>query len=379
MVSKSKSKAIAFTYPPAPFLKGGGDNSCVFFPRIAGKKYTKTPLAVLLAAVVLLLAACSPANAGALPPLAASPSAAQPTPIPSVPLSPSPSVEGRGGVSSPAAASQTPSSIPTQTPSPTSPAGPTPTATPDTRPDPARWDQWPVIPTVSAAAAEIYKRGLAQGNDPHVYSTIGDCQSEPDVFLGIYATNRYWLGKDYTYLQDTIDFFKNSFNVQSLAVRNGLSAPSALDPLWDYKDKCNPNESPVACDLRVHKPSIVFINLGTNWLPDASIAAYTKYLRQILNLVIKAGALPVLATKADNVEGGNRINQATAQLAHDYDIPLWNLWRGVQDLPHGGLDPARKDVYLTTEAWDRRNFTALMVLDSLQKDLRPIYEANQNQ
>lgn len=362
MVSKFKPKAISFTYPP---------------------------LIVLFTSLVLLLAGCSPANAGAQPPQAASPSAAQatltlPQPSPSrSTLTQYPArVEGsgEGGVSTAtpaaatAAASQTPSPAPTNTPT-----GPTPTATPDTRLDPARWDQWPVIPTVSAVAAEIYKRGLALGNDPHVYSTIGDCQSEPDVFLGIYATNRYWLGTDYTYLQDTIDFFKNSFNVQSLAVRNGLSAPSALDPLWDYKDKCNPNESPVACDLRVHKPSIVFINLGTNWLPDASTAAYTKYLRQIIDLVIKAGALPVLATKADNVEGGNRINQATALLAHDYDIPLWNLWRGVQDLPNGGLDPARKDVYLSTEAWDRRNFTALMVLDRLRNALRPIYEANQNQ
>jgi hypothetical protein len=366
MVSKSKSKA---------------ENICRVLPRHAGQYSTKFFLVVVFAVVVLLLPACSPANAGAQPPQVASPSAAaQVTPTPTSPQpSPDPSMvlrEGKGGMATatPAAVSLTPSPTPTNTPT-----GPTPTATPDTRLDPAHWDQWPVIPTVSAAAAEIYKRGLALGNDPHVYSTIGDCQSEPDVFLGIYATNRYWLGTDYTYLQDTIDFFKNSFNVQSLAVRNGLSAPSALDPLWDYKGKCNPNESPVACDLRVHKPSIVFINLGTNWLPDASTAAYTKYLRQIIDLVIKAGALPVLATKADDVEGGNRINQATAQLAHDYDIPLWNLWRGVQDLPNGGLDPARKDVYLTTEAWDRRNFTALMVLDRLQKDLRPIYEAKQNQ
>ncbi|HEX7599258.1 MAG TPA: SGNH/GDSL hydrolase family protein [Polyangia bacterium] len=272
--------------------------------------------------------------------------------------------------------------VPTATPSPApslTPTGPTPTATLDTRLDPARWSQWPVIPTISAVAKDIFKRGLALGANPQVYSTIGDCQSEPDVFLGIYATDRYWLGDNYQYLQQTIDFYKNSFAVQSLAVRNGLSAPSALDPLWSYAGKCNPNEGPVACDLRVHKPSVVFINLGTNWLPTASSAAYEKYLRQIVDMVIAAGALPVLSTKADNVEGGNRINQVTAQVAHDYDIPLWNLWLGVQDLPHGGLDPARKDVYLTTEAWDRRNFTALEVLDRLRNELRPIYDASQTQ
>src|SRR5512146_2680659 len=216
--------------------------------------------------------------------------------------------------------------LPSLTPSLT-PTVPTGTPTPDTRLNPDRWDQWPVLPTVSWAARQIYQRGLAAGNDPHSYSTIGDCQSEPDVFLGIYATKRYWLGTDYLYLQETIDFFQGSFDRQSLAVRNGLSAPSALSPLWAYKDQCQADESPVACDLRVHKPSIVFINLGTNWLPDASISAYENYLRQIVGLVVQAGALPVLSATADEVEGGHRINQATAQVAHDYDIPLWNLWR----------------------------------------------------
>jgi hypothetical protein len=265
------------------------------------------------------------------------------------------------------------------------PTGPTATATRDTRPDPARWSDWPVIPTVSAAAKAIFQRGLAMGNDPHVYSTIGDCQSEPDVFLGIYDTNRYWLGKDYTYLQTTVDFYKNSFAVQSLAVRDGLNPASALDPLWAYKNQCNANEGPVACDLRVHKPSIVFINLGTNWLPGASITSYEKYLRQVVDMVIASGALPVLSTKADDVEGGNQINQVTAQVAHDYDIPLWNMWLAVQALPNGGLDSARQDiyhrtdVYLTVDAWDTRNFSALTVLDRLRTELRPLYDPNAKQ
>ncbi|HEX9029569.1 MAG TPA: hypothetical protein VF823_10385, partial [Anaerolineales bacterium] len=59
-----------------------------------------------------------------------------------------------------------------------------------------------------------------------------------------------------------------------------------------------------------------------------------------------------------------------AQIAHDYNIPLWNLWLAVQDLPHHGLDPERKDVYLSTEAWDRRNFTALQTLEALREALK---------
>lgn len=265
-----------------------------------------------------------------------------------------------------------PAPSPTQAPSATSTPS---TPTPDRRLNPAGWASWPVVPTLSARAAEIYKQGLANGNDPHAYSTVGDCQSEPAVFLGIYATNRYWLGKDYQHLQETVDFFKDAFSRQSLAVRDGLSAPSALTAKWADPKLCQPNESPVACDLRVHKPSLMFVNLGTNWRADASVDAYENYLRQIVDILIAQGTLPILSTKADNIEGGNRINLATARVAHDYDIPLWNLWLAVQDLPNHGLDPDRKDVYLSVEAWDRRSFTALMTLDSLRRALRPIYES----
>jgi|GEM_PF-338844 len=277
-------------------------------------------------------------------------------------------------------ASSTPAATPTPkaTPLPTSTPGPTSTATPDTRPDPRAWISWPAVPTVSARALEIYRKGIANGTDPHSFSTIGDCQSEPNVFLGIYDTNRYILGKDDQFLKETVDFYQKVFGRQSLAVRDGLSAPSALSPKWANADQCEANENPVQCDLRVHKPAVMFINLGTNWRADASTEAYEKYLRQIVDLLITNGTLPVLSTKADNVEGGNRINEATARVAHDYDVPLWNFWATAQYLPNHGLDKTRQDVYLTVEAWDARSYTALKVLDTLRRQFLIIYDPNQS-
>ena len=263
-------------------------------------------------------------------------------------------------------ATATPTPAVTATPSPT--AGPPPTATPDVRPDPATWASWPVLPTVSARAVEIYRQGIAAGNDPHSFSTIGDCQSESNVFLGIYDTDRYFFAKGDEYLQATVDYYKGVFQRQSLSVRDGLSAPSALSPTWAYAGKCEANENPVQCELRVHKPAVMFINLGTNWRADASTDAYEKYLRQIVDLVIANGTLPILSTKADNVEGGNRINQVTARVAHDYDVPLWNFWALAQYLPDHGLDKTRQDVYLTVEAWDARSYSALELLDKLRQE-----------
>ncbi|HEX7974492.1 MAG TPA: SGNH/GDSL hydrolase family protein [Anaerolineales bacterium] len=311
------------------------------------------PYSILPILACLLLAACATSAPAAT---------AAALPATSAPASP-PSIEPPNQPATNQLTSPQPPNLPS-----TQPANLTPT--PDTRLDPSRWQSWPVVPTLSAAARQIYQNGLALGSDPHRFSTVGDCQSAPNVFLGIYATDRYWLGKDYGFLQEVIDFYQGSFDHTSASVRDGLSAPSALTPMWADRKVCDPAEDPVSCELRLYHPALVFVNLGTNWRAGASAEAYGGYLRRIVERLIAGGALPILSTKADNVEGDNSLNRMTAQIAHDYDIPLWNLWLAVQDLPHHGLDPERKDVYLSTEAWDRRNFTALQTLDALWREVK---------
>lgn len=263
-----------------------------------------------------------------------------------------------------------PTSAPTLLPTVVSAPTIAPTATPDSRLDPKYWSEWPIVPTLSPRSLEIYNQGIEKGNNPKIYSTIGDCQSEPNVFMGIYATDRYYLGEDYFYLEETIDYYREAFQLKSQGVRDGLSAPSALSSTWADPLVCNKGENPVECELRLHKPSIVFINLGTNWKPGASANKYEEYLRKIVEIVIQHGSLPVLSTKADNVEGDHSLNRATARVAHDYDIPLWNFWRAAQSLPNNGLDGDRDSIYLAPEGWDRRNFTALQVLDAVRRSVQ---------
>jgi len=262
---------------------------------------------------------------------------------------------------------------PSLTPTPTI----TPTATPDTRLTPRDWAAWPVVPAVSARAKAIYLQGVKLGAVPRTFSVVGDCQSEPAVFLGIYATDRYYLTSDYQYLQEMINDFQSSFSHKSVSVRDGLSAPSALSPLWADPQVCQPDENPVQCELRLYKPMLVFINLGTVWMEGASADKYEAYLRQIVDLVIASGALPILSTKADNVEGDHSINLATARVAYDYDIPLWNFWAAADYLPNHGLDPTRNDIYLTPDAWDVRNFVALRTLDAIWRELKAVYDPGQ--
>jgi hypothetical protein len=100
-------------------------------------------------------------------------------------------------------------------------------------------------------------------------------------------------------------------------------------------------------------------------------AVYEKYMRQIIEYALAQGALPILATKADNFEGDHAINLTTARLALEYDLPLWNFWRAVQDLPNHGMDAERNDnFHISVEAWNVRSFTGLQMLDAMWRAVR---------
>jgi hypothetical protein len=49
-------------------------------------------------------------------------------------------------------------------------------------------------------------------------------------------------------------------------------------------------------------------------------------------------------------------------------MPLLNSWLAVQYLPNHGLEEDK--IYLTPEAWDTRNYTALEALDAIWNSLK---------
>ena len=121
----------------------------------------------------------------------------------------------------------------------------------------------------------------------------------------------------------------------------------------------------------MHKPAFAFILLGTNDVNHQEV--FEADARQILDYLIEQGVVPILATKADNLEGDHSINATISHLAEEYDLPLWNFWLAVQPLPDHGLqgdgihltwasnhfdDPVRMQA-----AWPWRNLTALQTLD----------------
>ncbi len=276
-----------------------------------------------------------------------------------------------------ATASKAAASVATDTASPTAAAAPTQTPAPTVTGDPQAWTTLPVLPQLSPRAQEILAQGLAKGRNPRAFSKIGDCESQASWFLSDFDLRPkvYSLGSYDAELQPVIDYYSGSYKRLSLAAKPGFSAASLLAPIWADKKICQKNESPLACEYRVNKPLVAFIMLGSN---DASNPkTFEGHMRKIIEYSLAQGVLPVLGTKADNVEGDHFINATIARLAHEYDLPLWNYWSAVQGLPGKGLQedgvhltygPTRFDTQDNMKkAWPVRNLNALQILKVMKE------------
>jgi hypothetical protein len=260
-------------------------------------------------------------------------------------------------------------------------AGITPSTTPTLLP-PDFWQKLPVIPeTISDRVREIYQQGLAKGNNPNVFSRIGDCTSAAPDFLVDFDRN-YNLGP-YTYLQPAIDYFKGSFERPSLAAKAGLNSAGLLTTLWTGK-ACLANENLLDCQYRLDHPAFAIISIGTNeaYYIHHNPASFEINMRVIIEDTIAQGIVPILGTKADNFEGDNSINATIARLAMEYELPLWNFWLAAQPLPSHGMADAS---HLTTISYTNftdfslpesmnygmqvRNLTALQMLNFLREQL----------
>ncbi len=246
------------------------------------------------------------------------------------------------------------------------------------RPSPQFWQEMPVIPSISERAIKIYKEGLRKGNNPHSFSKIGDCESRTTWFFYDFDMGeKYYSLGDYESLRTVIENYSGSFSRLSMVAKPGFNAASVMVPIWSDKEKCEKNESPLACEFRVHKPSVAFIMLGTNDVYQ--IDSFENNLRRVIDYSIESGVVPILSTKADNLEGDHYINAIIAHLAYEYDVPLWNFWAAVQSLPDHGLQ--EDGVHLTwapnqfddpknmERAWPVRNLTALQVLNAVWNEL----------
>lgn len=263
--------------------------------------------------------------------------------------------------------SVTPAPSSTSTQVVTSTSIPVRTIPPELRPLASPWRKWPIVPELSAHAREILRAAVQNPDlDPHTFSKVGDCQMVAGIFLAGYVNGTYSIPAG---MEETVEWFADSMMTDTLTAENGYGINTVLDPNFALPagyDQCLHNETPLDCELRTRRPVIVLIGMGTNWIPNAEVS-FERYLRRIVDRVLETGALPILATKADNVEADWKLNEVIARVAYEYDLPLVNVWLSVQDLPNHGLEKPPRQVYLTGDGWMRRNKAWLYTLDEVRR------------
>lgn len=261
-------------------------------------------------------------------------------------------------------------------------------------PSPADSGDYPYILGLSDRAREIFLAGQQLGNRANVFSKVGDSITANEDFLIPVGRSSYNLA-DYIYLQAVIDYFSsesarhgNSFVNDSLSANPGWSSWTAINFHASDESACIPGELPIECELRMVKPSLVLIMLGTNDVPDTnniSANVYENQMRKIIETCINAGVIPIVSTippfHRSTSFRVSLFNDVLVSLTDEYDIPLWNYWAALQHLPNEGLssDGVHPSVAPTgasdfsVEAlqygMNVRNLTALQALDAVWREV----------
>ena len=247
---------------------------------------------------------------------------------------------------------------------------------------------YPYILNLTAHTREIFYAGLALGNRPDVFSKVGDSITVSGGFLDGIGVGNYNL-REYTNLQPVIDYYlhtvartNNSFANTPLAAKGGWHTSALLDPEKADPAYCWPGEAPLVCEYRLVKPTVALILIGTNDVPGTPVSVYENQLREVIEISIELGVVPVISTlppvNREGIENHSPLfNETISQLAYEYDVPLWDYASALNGLPNSGLvadgihpavAPGAADFqpeYLAKYGMSVRNLTALQALDAI--------------
>ena len=227
------------------------------------------------------------------------------------------------------------------------------------------------IPQITPQQRAIWQNGVAAGKDAGFFTIVGDCNSQPPVYLQRLASGQFDASTLSPKLQATVQQFARSFGRVSLAAKGGFGSASMMDPSWADGGLCaaKDGEGPFACELRISNASIVFISLGTqeqyNWKD------FEKNSRPIIEHALARKVLPVLVTKADDIETEadapkGYINDIVRKLAKEYNVPLVDFYAATRELPWGGLiDEGGKNFHQSYMGMDRRILVTLQTLAAI--------------
>lgn len=233
---------------------------------------------------------------------------------------------------------------------------------------------------------QLYQRAIKAGRDPRMFTIAGDSNSAWQRTLGRIAAGVYDFGP-HGYLRPVVARFDPSFARVSVAVQGGAGAVDMFDPAKVTSPDCRPDEGMFACELRLSRASIVFIQLGTG--DKFAWREFEANMRQMIDYALANDVLPVLMTKADDMEsiqGGasfNYINDVIRKLAGEYQLPLADFYVATRSLPvvpnpelpkrpftqNGLLDEWGYYFHLSEAGFALKVLANLMMLDAITRGM----------
>jgi len=190
----------------------------------------------------------------------------------------------------------------------------------------------------TAHGKALLQVALKAGRDPRVFTVAGDSNAAWGIVPGLLAGGQVNFVARNSGLRSVITRFDGALARQSVAVGGGFRAADMFDPSFDRKpNTCAPDEGVYVCELRQSNASIVFIQLGTG---DRFVwRDFEATLRRMIDTAIAAKVLPILFTKADEMEqyqGGapmGYINDVIRKLAAEYQLPWVDFFEATRPLP----------------------------------------------
>jgi hypothetical protein len=226
------------------------------------------------------------------------------------------------------------------------------------------------ITPITPKAKKLYQ-AKAPNKNPGVFTVVGDCNSVPEAYQGRVAMGLFDVNK-HPALIPAAERFSWSFTRNSQAAFRGFNSTSMFDPVWANPNFCQPGEGVLPCELRRSQASIAFVALGTG--DQFTWKDFEKNYRGIIDYLIKQSVLPVLVTKADDLElqqGGapaGAINTIVRKLGAEYGLPVIDFYAATRGLPKFGMrDEGNENFHMSAEGSDTRILLTLQVLDAVMR------------
>ena len=226
---------------------------------------------------------------------------------------------------------------------------------------------------------EVYANGLTAGNLNTIFTIVGDDSLSNTNFIDPIALGQYNLGS-FPQLQNAIDHY--DFNTQSLAYGENWTVETLLDSAFADPGLCQPGETPLACELRMSAPIVMFISFNPTNATAVPIDTFRLRLEEIVDVALRGGTIPILVTLPDDglvdpvtLNQYNEViyNVAKEHTSHpDLDVPLWNLYLTMQNATQGVYAVSASgaadysDVSLTYGV-NRRGANALAILEAFRQ------------